>query len=119
MMLAATLMLAALAAAPSPDAPPITLIVGRQGALLHFDVVGLARAPYSARYTLEVIGQGPGGTNRTTQAGQTMLRPGVTTKLLSVALGTGGGHWTAVLTVTPAEGAPYRQQRSSEARPGA
>ena len=77
---------------------------------------GYRPRPYAARYTLEATGRGPGGTNRTTQGGATTLRPGERTVLLTIALGAGGaGQWQAVLTVTPAEGAPYRQERESVA----
>ncbi|WP_156680656.1 curli-like amyloid fiber formation chaperone CsgH [Sphingomonas profundi] len=111
------LLLAALAA--SQPAPPITLIVLHEKDMLRLNVVGLSPASYRARYTLEVAGQGPSGVNRTSQSGAATLTPGKPATLLSVVLGRGGaGRWTATLVVTPAEGAPYRQQRdSAESQP--
>jgi hypothetical protein len=118
-MIAAALLLAAVAAVPAPrppSPPPITLEVREEGGQVRLSVVGLSASPYAARYTLEASGRGPGGSNRTTQSGATTLRPNERTVLLTIALGTGGaGQWHAVLTVTPAQGAPYRQERDSPA----
>ncbi|MDB5662335.1 MAG: hypothetical protein JWN59_673, partial [Sphingomonas bacterium] len=107
-----------LAAAPvairQPAAPPISLVVREAGGMVRLEVVGLSATPYGARYTIEVAGRGPSGTNRTSQSGATTLKPGERATLLSIALGSGGaGQWTATLVVTPTEGAPYRQQQSS------
>lgn len=111
---APVLAMLATAAPATAGRPPINLVVKQDRGMLRLTVLGLSDRPYAAYYALEVDGQGPAGRNRTTQGGKAALRTGEPAVLLSVALAGGGAaRWTATLTVTPADGAPYRQQRAS------
>lgn len=116
MSIALAAILSALSITPQQAAPaaPINLVVREEAGALRLTVVGFASTAYEARYTLDVAGQGPAGTNHTRQGGAATLKPGEATTLLSISLGGGGaGRWTATLTVTPADGAPYVQERRS------
>ncbi len=105
--LAAMVMAASLASAPSLDRP-LRLDVGESGGQVIIRVVGSSATPWSARYDLEVTGGAARSSNHSAQRGTARLQPGRQTTVATVRLAnSASGVWTARLHLMPQTGAPY------------
>ena len=93
-------------AAGSGDDRPILLVEQRTDSGFELKVVGVSEASFAGSYRLEVT-SGAGG-NRSVQAGRARLQPRVPVTFVRLKLGNDPANgWSAVLKVTPEQGAAY------------
>ena len=93
-------------AAGSPDVRPIMIVEQRTDSELELKVVGVSEASFAGSYRLEVT-SGAGG-NRSVQSGRARLQPRVPVTFVRLKLGNAPANgWSAVLKVTPEQGAGY------------
>jgi hypothetical protein len=105
--LAAMVLAASLASAPSADRP-LRLDVDQSGGQVIIRLVGSSPTAWSARYDLEVTGGAARSNNHSAQRGTARLQPGQQTIVATVRLANSASAlWNARLHVMPATGAPY------------